>query len=150
DPLIECGIFDVILMLEIFEHLIDPLLVLIKLRPLLKHSGLLILSTPNAAYIKWRVDLRAAQLPNFGEDRGLSARPYNLLHKPPVTLKVLKEVLKGAGFRVDAVEPEDYGTSDHWSRPPLRQLRNFLQRNWSNLFAGSFVVSASVHSSPRN
>ena len=142
DPFIDCGTFDVILMLEIFEHLIDPLVALAKLKDLLNPRGLLVLSTPNAAYIKWRLQLLFGGLPDFGEDRILSDRPYNLLHKTPVTYDALRQVLATAGFEITSVEAEDYGVSVGWSKPGLRHIREWLRKNWLSLFAGSFVVSA--------
>ena len=40
DPFIDCGTFDVILMLEIFDHLVDPLVVLAMLKVFFKSEGL--------------------------------------------------------------------------------------------------------------
>ena len=43
--------FDVLIMSEVLEHLIDPWAVLKKLRPFLRPSGLLYASSPNVAHI---------------------------------------------------------------------------------------------------
>src|SRR5262245_28823772 len=65
------------------QHLIDPLQTLRRLKPFLSNDGVLIVSTPNAAYIRWRLTLLLGTLPDFGEDRSVleEERPYNLLHK---------------------------------------------------------------------
>src|ERR1051326_4770595 len=104
------GTFDVIVFLEIIEHLIDPIKTLRKLRAVLNDKGCLVLSTPNAAYIKWRLDLMRGRLPDFGEDRQVPSevRPYNLLHKTPLTMPVLKQTLLLSGFTPVHIEPEDY------------------------------------------
>jgi SAM-dependent methyltransferase len=145
EPLPAVADFDIILMLEILEHLIDPLLVLRKLRGILNPSGFLLLSTPNAAYIKWRLELLRGRMPDFGEDRQVSSepRPYNLLHKTPVTIPDLYHTLDMAGYEIVHLEAEDYGVSKAWDRPGLRGVRNWLRQKWVSVLAGSMVAKAS-------
>jgi SAM-dependent methyltransferase len=145
EPLPEIGDFDVVLMLELVEHLIDPLPVLRKVRGVLKSTGFLILSTPNAAYYKWRLQLLKGRIPDFGENRFVSAepRPYNLLHKTPLAIPDLQELLYMAGFSMDHIEPEDYRASSTWSMWGLHHLRNWLRKAWPSMFAGNVVVKAS-------
>lgn len=146
EPLPDLGLFDVVLMLEIIEHLIDPLPVLRKLRTVLKPSGVLILSTPNAAYVKWRLQLLCGNLPDFGENRAAleEPRPYNLVHKTPLTIPDLERVLSLATFGLACLEPEEYDASGVWGRFGLRHMRAWLRRRWPYLFAGAVVVEASA------
>jgi SAM-dependent methyltransferase len=147
DPLPDIGDFDAVLMLEILEHLIDPLTTLRKVRRVIRPSGLLLISTPNAAHVKWRLQLLRGCMPDFGENRRISVepRPYNLLHKTPLAIPDLYKLLQMAGFKVVHLEPEDYGVSNAWDRPGLRMLRNWLRCSWPSMFAGAVVVKATPH-----
>jgi len=102
------GMFDVVIMTEILEHLFDPLEVLVsKIRPLVKKRGHLIVSVPNCAYIVHRLALLRGKLPNFGEAKceDTRFRPYNIYHKTLFTKRVLLTTLKLSGFKPINVEP---------------------------------------------
>jgi 2-polyprenyl-3-methyl-5-hydroxy-6-metoxy-1,4-benzoquinol methylase len=51
------GTFDAVLLLDVLEHLIDPVAVLRQLHPLLSPGGWLVLSVPNAAHAGLRLAL---------------------------------------------------------------------------------------------
>lgn len=146
DPLTELGEFDGALMLEIVEHLIDPLFVLRKVREIIRPGGWLVLSTPNAAYVKWRLELLRGELPAFGEARRFPSepRPYNLFHKTPLTIGCLRRLLEMSGFRLVHLAPEDYGVSPRWDKPVVRGTREWLRRRWPSLFAGAVVVKCEL------
>lgn len=138
------GILDVVLFLEIVEHLMDPLPVLRQIRAIVRPGGRLILSTPNAAYVKFRARLLLGRMPDFGENRCVSAepRPYNLLHKTPLTLPDLRALLRAAGFEATTVEPEEYVGSKLWDWRLLRWARQKMRWLYPSMFAGSVVVVA--------
>lgn len=138
----EFGLFDVVLMAEVLEHLIDPLMVLRnKVYPLLKFGGSLVISTPNLAYIKHRLNLFFGRMPDFGEDQsGLQEkRPYNLFHKSFFSKNSIVETLKLAGFEIKKIEPTQGVISNRMLKFPIfKVLRNLF----SSLWAGSFTILA--------
>lgn len=100
-PLKKGEFFDVIILSEIIEHLVDPLPVLNKLKMLLNDDGIFIISTPNIAYIEYRIQLLFGFLPDFCEFRNkFFERPYNFQHKTFFTHKVLEETLGIVGLNI--------------------------------------------------
>lgn len=90
----EDGYFDCIVLADVLEHLKDPLSVLIKIRDLLKDSGLLVISIPNVRHYgvinmlvegRWRY-----------EECGILDRR----HLRFFTFKEIEELLRGAGFEI--------------------------------------------------
>jgi 2-polyprenyl-3-methyl-5-hydroxy-6-metoxy-1,4-benzoquinol methylase len=82
--------FDLVLMLDVIEHLLDPLATLRRVRDLLKRQGLLMISTPDIA--GWA-------------SRLLQVKPEeHLFYFTPQTLTAS---LHAAGFRVECVESFD-------------------------------------------
>jgi SAM-dependent methyltransferase len=143
DCLKELGKFDVVLMLEIIEHLLDPVNVLRKVAKLVATNGFIIITSPNAAYLKYRMDLLRGLVPSFGEDRSLARepRPYNLLHKTPLSIVDLRGCIAMAGLQLLHMEAEEYTSSALWATPGLARLRTILRNTWPTLFAGSVIVT---------
>jgi SAM-dependent methyltransferase len=142
DCLPDLGKFDVVLMLEIIEHLLDPVNVLRKVANLVATNGFMIISSPNAAYLKCRLDLLRGVVPSFGEDRSLARepRPYNLLHKTPLSIVDLRSCITMAGLQLLHMEAEEYASSNLWASPGLARLRTILRNTWPTLLAGSVIV----------
>ena len=93
--------FDIIICSEVIEHLIDPICMFRRIKKILKPFGFVIISTPNIAYIQYRIEALLGKLPDYCEFRNkYPERPYNFQHKSLFTHKVLKETLEQAGFRV--------------------------------------------------
>jgi 2-polyprenyl-3-methyl-5-hydroxy-6-metoxy-1,4-benzoquinol methylase len=129
-PLKEGEIFDVIILSEILEHFIDPLPIIKKLQTVLKDNGILIISTPNIAYIQYRAELFFGFLPDFCEFRDIFfERPYNFQHKTLFTYKVLENTLSMAGLKV-LKKTSHTAYKNHFER-----FFNFL----ASLFPGLFV-----------
>ena len=143
DCLKELGKFDVVLMLEIIEHLLDPVDVLRKVATLVAPNGFMIITSPNAAYLKCRLDLLRGLVPSFGEDRSLARepRPYNLLHKTPLSIGDLRGCFAMAGLQLLHMEGEEYASSALWATPGLVQLRTILRNTRPTLFAASVIVT---------
>lgn len=57
DELAQLGKFDVIIMADVIEHLVDPVSALIKIKKLLSPKGRLVFSIPNMANVTTRVEL---------------------------------------------------------------------------------------------
>lgn len=144
DPFPGIEPFDAVLLLEVIEHLIDPLPVLRRIADILKPSGFILISTPNAAYFKWRLQLLRGVLPDFGEARSTLevTRPYNLLHKTPFTIHALATTLQMSGLRIIQFEPSEYLAGKLWRNPGLAALRRRVRGTWPTMFSGGFMVKA--------
>jgi len=87
--------FDIVILTEVLEHLIDPASVLIHAKQLLKEDGLMLISLPNENTIYHRI----MSLLGFGID-SFAFKLYKHLHMPTITqsrnfvskhLKIIKE-----------------------------------------------------------
>jgi 2-polyprenyl-3-methyl-5-hydroxy-6-metoxy-1,4-benzoquinol methylase len=93
------GTFDVVVSFEVIEHVFDADLVLATIHRLLKPGGYLILSTPNVAYLGYRV--YAAFRGNLPPSEGHHVRFYNQ--------RRLQQNLEVSGF--DVLEDASFGQS---------------------------------------
>ena len=141
--------FDVILMTDVLEHLIDPLQVLHeKVAPLLRPAGRCIATVPNFVYITYRVEFvlgRISHFNNYGDITGHAIpRPYNLGHKTLFNQWNLVQTFTRAGFSSVTVVPELFSDSltSFWRIRGLRQLRDGLKKVWPTLLAARFLVIA--------
>ncbi len=129
-PIQDSERFDVIIVSEIIEHLVDPLVVLEKLKKVLKKNGKIIISTPNMAYFQYRFELLMGKLPDFCEFRGkYPERPYNFQHKTLFTKKVLVETLEMAELKLKKLDSHSTYKS---------KLEKFFDP-FEKLFPGVFV-----------
>ena len=104
-PIKKSESFDIIIMSEIIEHLVDPLAILKKVEKFLKKDGKIIISTPNIAYFQYRIELLLGKLPDFCEFRAKHPeRPYNFQHKTFFTYKVLVETLRLANLKIEQLD----------------------------------------------
>jgi 2-polyprenyl-3-methyl-5-hydroxy-6-metoxy-1,4-benzoquinol methylase len=127
--------FDVVLCGDLIEHLRDPGGTLARLRPLLRPSGRLVLTTPNVANWAMRLSLLAGRW-RYTE-RGILDRSHTHLF----TRKTLVETLERAGYevgRVDFTVPVPrVGT------PAVERAAHAVGRLRPPLFAYQFVAVAS-------
>jgi 2-polyprenyl-3-methyl-5-hydroxy-6-metoxy-1,4-benzoquinol methylase len=86
--------FDVVLCGDLIEHLRDPGAALARLRPFLRPSGRLVLTTPNVANWSIRLSLLAGRWRYT--DRGILDRTHTHLF----TRDTLVETVEAAGYRV--------------------------------------------------
>lgn len=133
--------FDVVLMTEFLEHLIDPIKVLSgPVRRLLRDDGQLVVSTINCGFLRHRITLLFGELPDFGENRALSGRLYNLHHKTFLTYDTFLDLLKTAGFRPIVLEPVAH--VGRWSRSIRSVAKRLLQHLHPRLFVSDILVVA--------
>lgn len=130
----EPGSFDVVLCGDLLEHLRDPGAFLVRMRPLLRADGQLVLTTPNVANWAIRLSLLAGRW-RYTE-RGILDRTHTHLF----TRSTLVETLGRAGYRIETLD----------FTVPLPVLRNAtteraahaVGRLRPSLFAYQFVVAA--------
>ena len=126
--------YDVLMLADILEHLVDPLATLCRLTPLLRAGGYAVISTPNVANWAMRLGLLIGRW-NY-TDRGILDRT----HLRFFTLRTLLAMLGQAGLRaalVDASTPVPFNRSIMISR-----LAHDIGRLRPSLFAYQFIVVA--------
>lgn len=130
----EPGSFDVVLCGDLVEHLRDPEAFLVRVRPLLRAGGQLVLTTPNVANWAMRLGLLVGRW-RYTE-RGILDRTHTRLF----TRATLVETLERAGYRVVQL---DFTVP----LPVLRtaateRIAHAIGRLRPPLFAYQFVVAA--------
>jgi O-antigen biosynthesis protein len=135
----EPGTFDAVVCGDLIEHLRDPQGFLVRVRPLLRPGGRLVLSTPNIANWAMRLSLL------FGRFRYTEWGLLDRTHTHFFTRKTLRECLEAAGYRLvvfDFTVPVPV-----LSTPRVEAIAHGLGRLRPSLLAYQFVVAA-VAASP--
>lgn len=122
------GKFDVIICSDVLEHLKDPLKTLKKLRGNMKDDGKIIVSVPNIA--NWRIRLNLV----FGKFNYTRDGILDESHLRFFTYKTIKEVLKKANLKIIR---EDITPS--FPLPLPIRFKYWLSKSWKTLFALQFV-----------
>jgi 2-polyprenyl-3-methyl-5-hydroxy-6-metoxy-1,4-benzoquinol methylase len=126
--------FDAIVALEVLEHLFAPRAALAQFHELLAPGGAIIVSFPNSAWWRYRLELLRGRFPE----------EYHVFdaveHLQQFTLPSFTRLLVQAGFRITAIDGE-------FLQPPgVRHLpsplRRALNRRLPNLFGYQIVVRA--------
>jgi len=135
--LLSSDTFDVVVALDIMEHVLDVFGFISNCHRILKPGGVLYLRVPNIAYVKHRWKLLVGELPVtaswFGQVNDLSAwrerHGWDGGHLHLFTLPSLKQLLRESGFNIRCCA--DPGAK-------LASVRN----HWPNLlFANPLIVS---------
>jgi 2-polyprenyl-3-methyl-5-hydroxy-6-metoxy-1,4-benzoquinol methylase len=126
------GPYQVALMADVLEHLRAPEKTLSAVRQRLAPNGAALVSLPNIAYWKMRLDLLRGRFEYT--DTGLLDRT----HLRFFTLKTAKEMFAQAGFRMTqlVVPPPTI--------PRLGRLKERVKRNWPSLFSLSLIYHLQV------
>lgn len=93
-----CCRFDVILFMDVLEHLVDPWQILRRMKSLLNSSGYILITIPNVASWPTRRQLL------FGNFEYSEAGVLDKTHLRFFTLKTARELITSSGFRIE-----------HWS-----------------------------------
>lgn len=126
--------FDAIVCGDLVEHLRDPGGTLDRLRPLLRPSGRLVLSTPNVANWAMRLSLLGGRW-RYTE-RGILDRTH--LHL--FTKKTLAETVETAGFRI--LELDHTAPVPGIGAPLVERAAHAIAGLRPSLFAYQFVLAA--------
>mgnify|MGYP000848132914 CR=1 FL=1 len=132
--------FDIVLGVEVIEHLENPWQYIRLLKSLLKPDGLLLVTTPNtASWFSRLVFLRHGKFHGFFD--------YNLSygHIAPISPWELKLIMSREGFKDIHIEPA--GTlPDIWIRPSMKllivNLIGFLFRPFMRGISGGWCIMA--------
>lgn len=134
------GRADLVLALDVLEHLEDPERCLAEIARLMVPGGRLLASTANVAYLPIRLSLLSGQF-NYGK-RGI----LDITHRRLFTVRSFRRALRGEGFRVDRVRGFGPPIQDVIGRSRLLVLLDRvaggLARLWPSLLAYQFLVEA--------
>jgi SAM-dependent methyltransferase len=137
------GIFDVIVIMDVLEHLRDPRTALKRLRRCLQPNGRLIVTGPNVAYWAVRKDLLLGRW-NY-TDGGILDRTHLYFYTAPTW----RTLIEDGGFRALSLEPaEAMIPIEHFLlKVPLfgrliPALRNAARSWFPNVFAIVFLIEA--------
>lgn len=92
--------FDGIFMGELLEHVFDPLQVLQECYRILRHDGLLLITTPNLAALQDRIEFLFGKSPRHINP----LHEYLYLHIRPFTFRLLSLTLQKSGFSVKKLQ----------------------------------------------
>jgi 2-polyprenyl-3-methyl-5-hydroxy-6-metoxy-1,4-benzoquinol methylase len=95
------GKFDVILMMDVLEHLTKPDVALSGIRRLLKQSGQLLITGPNVAY--WRIRLGLL----FGKWEYADAGIMDKTHVRFYTAQTWRQLIETAGYQIVEFSPAE-------------------------------------------
>lgn len=126
--------FDVVLCGDVIEHLRDPEAFLVRVRPLLRPGGRLVLATPNVANWAMRLGLLGGRW-RYTE-RGILDRTHTHLF----TKRSLVQTLERAGYRI--VEFDVTAPVPRVGAPTVERLAHAFARLRPSLLAYQFVVAA--------
>jgi ubiquinone/menaquinone biosynthesis C-methylase UbiE len=123
--------FDVVIMISVLEHVVDVFHVLDEIKRISKPGATLILSVPNAAYIRHVKDLALGRVPITGSDtREISQwriRGWDGAHFHQFTKSSLNDLLENTGFQV-----HEWTGDGKWAK----------YRRWLTNMVGSLTVKA--------
>lgn len=139
--------FDVVLFLDVLEHLRDPEKILREARKILKPEGFLVVSLPNVTHASLVGELLRGRF---------DYRLWGLLdetHLRFFSREGLVRLLEAAGYRVETIkrvirppEATEFGPSSWNDLPP--EVRDFIRRNNPEYLTYQFVVRAVPLSRP--
>lgn len=131
---------DVVVALDVIEHLSRPEASLRELRRAMKPGGRLVASTGNVAFAMVRGMLALGQF-NYGK-KGI----LDLTHHRLFTVRSFCRTLEGEGFRVESVRgfgpPIRDMVGASWPLGMLDSVSGGLARFWPSLFGYQFLVEA--------
>jgi 2-polyprenyl-3-methyl-5-hydroxy-6-metoxy-1,4-benzoquinol methylase len=136
--------FDLVLLLDVIEHLDEPEQFLLKLRESYQHPRAtasepppVILSTPNVAFVAVRLNLLLGNFPYA--ERGI----LDITHRRLFTRGSLVRMLEDCGYQIEKVLPVPVPFDAVFGGrvgPPLTHLSRLLCALWPRLFAFQFMV----------
>jgi 2-polyprenyl-3-methyl-5-hydroxy-6-metoxy-1,4-benzoquinol methylase len=114
------GAFDVILMADVLEHLVDPQELLIQIRRLLSPSATLVICLPNVVH--WITRMKIL----FGRFDYEAGGTLDHTHLRFYTVKTAREMIEGAGYRITRSHLVFGGRLSGHARPIWRLLTHWF------------------------
>lgn len=134
--------FDVVLLLDMIEHLENPEQFLLSLRNRSKITGkeapLMLISTANVAFAAIRLNLMLGRF-TYAE-RGI----LDIMHKRLFTRRSLRKTLEECGYLVAAIRPVAVpfeAVMEGWLARALQAISAALAHLWPTMFAFQFMVT---------
>jgi len=124
--------FDVVLMGDVLEHLVNPLVILQQVRPMLRNGGYAVICLPNVAHWLTRLQMAAGQF-NYQAIGTLDAT-----HLRFFTAHSARRMIEVAGYRLLRFDPLIGGRMSGHLRPAWQ----LLARLRPGLFAYQLLISA--------
>jgi len=132
------GSFDFAVCVEVLEHLFEPQAILAEIRRVLRRNGRLIVTVPNAAHWRNRIDVALLGRWNPRGDDLSASQPWRDPHLRFFTVRSLANLIEHCGFEI----LESGGFAEHGFShyiPRLRDLaRSPLARPTGRRLAGAF------------
>jgi SAM-dependent methyltransferase len=128
------GGFGAVLIGDLIEHVYDPVALLRECHRLLMTGGQLVLTTPNLAALQDRAVFLAGRAPRQVNP----LHPYLRLHIRPFTASLLRQVLRGTGFRQLRIRSNYVG----WQLPGGRWIASRILARVLPGLGGSLICSA--------
>jgi methionine biosynthesis protein MetW len=124
--------FDVVLLGDVLEHLVDPLKVLHRMQEVLGKDGSLVISLPNVVH--WATRLKIL----MGQFDYQSLGTLDHTHLRFFTLKTARELIESVGYRIVRFHPAFGGRISAHVRP----IWQVLARSMPGLLAYQFLFEA--------
>ena len=129
----DAGFFDFIILGNVLEHMIEPEVVLGRLKKHLSENGFLIYSVPNI--VNWHSRLTIFSGKFEYADRGI----FEKTHLRFYNLNSARKLATDAGYRIVRL---DVTPSIYLYKEKLNFLWYGLATLWKNLFADEFIIRA--------
>ena len=138
--------FDVVLFLEVLEHLLDPLASLRLGASKLRSGGEVVISVPNAFSWHNRLRMLAGRLPASGAGgrEGVRGRTYVAPHIRFFDLDSLLHLVEAANLEVLSVQTDARSEWKFARLPTLTAMRPVRRGLWSELTSLTYLVTARV------
>ena len=136
--------FDLVLLLDVLEHLYDQEVVLKNIYEVLKPGGQLIISYPNHFDLRNRLNiLFGGGIIHWDHKKYENAKAWKYAHIRFLLFKELEELLRENKFYINKVQYNFMGGGIIPSRLTPKSFRKFLLRFFPQLFTGKYIISVS-------
>lgn len=124
--------FDIVVLKDILEHLIDPLTILSDVKRVLKPDGYVIVSVPNHFFSPLRLRIlfgKGLIWNSGGKNHAAHDQEWNYMHIRFFTYRGFNQFIRGAGFTIekwflDFGHLAHYNDPDMWLEPQLWKAKN--------------------------
>jgi methionine biosynthesis protein MetW len=133
--------FDIILLLDVLEHVSDCEFVLNEAKRVLKESGTIIVAFPNHFDIRSRLEILFGRGIVHWSHRKYEAEAWRYAHVRFLTLDEIKKLCEQVGLHLSGLQLNFMGGGIVPTRFSPKYLRKFLVNRFPNLFAGKFTLA---------